>query len=79
MSQLNSPRRDYIERKMSDVGNPSKIEALFERALRGNAFSGINRPAGTETSALREEKRLSALFVGTPNGWKIGILLERWE
>jgi len=65
---------------MSDEWKPPpKIEGLFERALRGNAFSGINRPtAGPRTSKPlpRGEATFQLYSLATPNGWKVGILLE---
>eukprot|EP00940_MAST-03C_sp_MAST-3C-sp2_P000038 g38.t1 len=57
---------------------PRKIEDLYVKT-EGNMFSSINRPtAGWRNS--RELPRGSAPFqlysLATPNGWKVGILLE---
>lgn len=57
---------------------PAKVEDLYS-SMQGNQFSGINRP----TAGAREEKELPSgsaplqlYSLGTPNGQKVGILLE---
>lgn len=57
---------------------PPKIEELFS-ATEGNKFASINRPtAGArEQTPLPEGPAPIQLYsLGTPNGWKVSILLE---
>ena len=58
---------------------PKKIEDLYETVLANNRFAAINRP----TAGARNEKELPVgkneiqlCSVATPNGQKVGILLE---
>ena len=58
---------------------PKKVEELYEKVLANNRFAAINRP----TAGKRNEKELPVgdadiqlYSVSTPNGQKVGILLE---
>mmetsp|Transcript_41946 Transcript_41946/g.58642 ORF Transcript_41946/g.58642 Transcript_41946/m.58642 type:complete len:277 (+) Transcript_41946:143-973(+) len=66
------------EEETKEFTPPTKIEELYKKA-EGNKFASINRP----TAGPREERALpvgsSALqlySLATPNGWKVGIILE---
>lgn len=70
MSTITAPEKEFIP--------PEKIEAIFE-AAGGNQWSSINRP----TAGAREDVTLPAgtatfqlYSLATPNGKKVGILLE---
>jgi GST-like protein len=57
---------------------PPKVEELFSRT-DGNKFSGMNRPtagARTDTPAQVGSAAFQLYSLATPNGQKIGILLE---
>lgn len=57
---------------------PQRIEDLYERT-NGNQFASINRPtAGARYKADldRGTENLQLYSLATPNGWKVGILLE---
>ena len=58
---------------------PKKVEELYEKVVANNRFAAINRP----TAGKRNEKELPVgdadmqlYSVSTPNGQKVGILLE---
>ncbi|CAL1134128.1 unnamed protein product [Cladocopium goreaui] len=60
---------------------PQRIEDLYERTS-GNQFASINRPtAGARYEAKLEggTEPLQLYSLATPNGWKVGILLEELE
>lgn len=57
---------------------PNKIEELYE-ATSGGPFFGMNRPTGgpqSEAALPRGEAAFQLYSLATPNGWKVGILLE---
>ncbi|CAJ1429582.1 unnamed protein product [Effrenium voratum] len=57
---------------------PDRIEDLYQRT-DGNQFVGINRPAAGpryEAALERGAAALQLYSLATPNGWKVGILLE---
>lgn len=57
---------------------PATIEELYHATYGGN-FAGINRPtAGLRSQALlpRGDAPFQLYSLATPNGWKVGILLE---
>ena len=59
---------------------PSKIEELYE-ATGGNNFSATNAPtSGARASSgqgpVPGAEALQLYSLATPNGWKVGILLE---
>lgn len=63
---------------MSDWNPPSKIEDLYAKTA-GNKFSGMNKPtagAQTPTPAPRGSNPFQLYSLATPNGQKIGVVLE---
>lgn len=60
---------------------PPRIEDLYART-NGNQFAGINQPtAGVRREAALESgsEALQLYSLATPNGWKVGILLEELQ
>eukprot|EP01064_Diplonema_japonicum_P007205 TRINITY_DN148_c0_g2_i3.p1 TRINITY_DN148_c0_g2~~TRINITY_DN148_c0_g2_i3.p1 ORF type:complete len:284 (+),score=91.10 TRINITY_DN148_c0_g2_i3:58-909(+) len=63
---------------MASWAPPAKIEDLYAKA-NGNKWAGINRPtagARDETPAEVGTADIQLYSLATPNGWKVGILLE---
>jgi len=57
---------------------PNTIEELFS-ATAGNNFSSINKPTAgpqSDTPLPKGEAPFQLYSLATPNGWKVGILLE---
>mmetsp|Transcript_171019 Transcript_171019/g.548023 ORF Transcript_171019/g.548023 Transcript_171019/m.548023 type:complete len:312 (+) Transcript_171019:56-991(+) len=57
---------------------PERIEDLY-KATDGNSFTGINQPTAgprSESPLPRGETPFQLYSLATPNGWKVGILLE---
>eukprot|EP01059_Diplonema_ambulator_P001227 TRINITY_DN1097_c0_g1_i1.p1 TRINITY_DN1097_c0_g1~~TRINITY_DN1097_c0_g1_i1.p1 ORF type:complete len:282 (+),score=98.46 TRINITY_DN1097_c0_g1_i1:46-891(+) len=57
---------------------PAKIEDLYARA-NGGVFGSMNRPtagARSEVPAPEGNADIQLYSLATPNGWKVGILLE---
>lgn len=81
MSAANDSKAHDAEVKAPEFVPPAHIEELFAKAS-GNKWSSINRP----TAGPRQEQELprgSASFqlysLGTPNGFKVGIILEELD
>lgn len=68
-----------MEKKKKIWKPPLKIETLFENANRGNTFESINASTAgprREESLPRGDAGFQLYSLATPNGWKVGILLE---
>mmetsp|Transcript_28203 Transcript_28203/g.50914 ORF Transcript_28203/g.50914 Transcript_28203/m.50914 type:complete len:314 (+) Transcript_28203:44-985(+) len=73
------------EKKLAEWVPPNKIDELYAKT-KDNQFAGINRPtAGPRAEAALEvgpkgdaaaAAPLQLYSLATPNGWKVGILLE---
>ncbi|CAE7737786.1 yghU [Symbiodinium sp. CCMP2592] len=64
------PEREWVP--------PPRIEELYARTA-GNQFAGINRPTSGpryEADLVKGAAPLQLYSLATPNGWKVGILLE---
>jgi GST-like protein len=66
-------KKDYV------WSPPDRVEELYESVLKGNKFASLNRPTAGERSgeSLPEGNSDIQLYsLATPNGQKVGILLE---